>query len=142
MPCLTFLLIIHDNSPQDLQPGSKHVKIGRHGHQTQDLMGLRFVLSQIFVMIPTPTITWVCSSHWTPTCSWLMLWVEVGSGRLEPQTRKTVGRKLSFSILLVRGYGPEPSISRVWGSICVFVKKVSMLLSSDVQEELSSVSKS
>ena len=43
--------ITHITSPQVMQPGvgpgSKHVKIGRHGHQTHDSMGLRLALDQI-----------------------------------------------------------------------------------------------
>ena len=50
-----------------------------------------------------------------------------------------MGFRLNFSNLFARGCGPEPIISRVWGSICAFVKKVSMIPSSDVQKDRDSV---
>ena len=47
--------ITHITSPQVMQPGvgagSKRVKIGRHGHQTHDSMGLRHASDQIFLNI-------------------------------------------------------------------------------------------
>ena len=43
--------------------------------------------------------------------------LELGSSNeSEPQTRKIVGFRLSFSNLFVRGHGPEPMFSRVVGS--------------------------